>query len=490
MELLADKLDAMRLALKRKDSEAQEHKARIVELEERIAAFEARERERRRLEEREWLERQREREWERERDQEWERQEATVRALAHRTKQLAAANGELEEFARVVSHDLQAPLVAVGNYAGLLGRRYAAELDEDAKRFVGHVTKGVGRMQEMLGDLLSYCRVENWDTAAVPVALDDVLESVTDNLRFKIDRIGAEITCDALPLAMGIRSQLAHVFQNLIGNALKFRREEAPPRIHIGVAADRQSHAGEICLEFRDNGIGIPEKGLQRIFQVFRRLHPEDRYPGTGIGLAICKKIAERHGGRIWVESEEGVGSSFFLTLSEATSHDIATADSIPGSGPITALGGLSTDTIEHVPLRRSLRILHIEDNDAHAEFVHDLLYAGSDVSFEVYRCRSLGELAAHSQTREFDVVVTDLELPDSEAMGTIDEVRTRFPESPVIILSSHHSRAVADRAHDAGIRSYLLKPRLDKKVLIRAIRSAGGDAIEYTGDYRASDGA
>jgi signal transduction histidine kinase len=223
---------------------------------------------------------------------------------------LKRSNRELEQFAYVASHDLQEPLRMVSSYVQLLARRYKGRLDSDADDFITFAVDGANRMQALIRDLLAYSRVGTRGENFEPVDCDTVLDHTLANLQVAIEENGAKVTHGPLPTVLGDPSQLAQLFQNLIANALKFRGEDSP---HVHMAAEKQ--ANEWLFSVRDNGIGIEEQYGERIFEVFQRLHGRNKYPGTGIGLAICKKIVERHGGRIWVVSDPGGGSTFSFTL-------------------------------------------------------------------------------------------------------------------------------------------------------------------------------
>jgi PAS domain S-box-containing protein len=240
----------------------------------------------------------------------------TERKLAERVVQLkneelARSNQELEQFAYVASHDLQEPLRMVSNYTQLLARRYRDKLDTDANEFIDFAVDGAKRMQALIHDLLQLARVGTRGKEFRQVPAETIVRDALTNLAGSIEESGAEIVVEPLPALAVDASQLVHVFQNLIGNALKFRRKDAKPVVRISAKPEETAWRFFVA----DNGIGIEPKYFERIFQMFQRLHGRDQYEGTGIGLALCKKIVERHGGRIQVESQAGQGATFSFTI-------------------------------------------------------------------------------------------------------------------------------------------------------------------------------
>jgi PAS domain S-box-containing protein len=233
--------------------------------------------------------------------------------LKQRSHELARTNEELRQFASVASHDLQEPLRMVAGYTQLLARRYQGQLDEEADQFIGYAVDGVTRMQNLIEDLLSYSRIQTHGRAFEPVSALESLDWALTNLKCGIEEADAIVTQDELPVVQADPSQLGQLFQNLIANSMKFRGE-CRLRIHIGA----QRGTGEWVFSVRDNGIGLDPQYGSRIFEIFQRLHPQDEYEGTGIGLAICKRIVERHAGRIWVESMPGHGATVYFTFADA----------------------------------------------------------------------------------------------------------------------------------------------------------------------------
>jgi signal transduction histidine kinase len=230
--------------------------------------------------------------------------------LARKVDELARSNADLEQFAYVASHDLQEPLRMVTAYTQLLSEKYKGRLDEDADKFIGYASEGATRMQVLIQDLLAFSRIGRKEAAYTSVDCNAVIEEVRQTLTSAIQESGAVVTSANLPSVWADRTQMAQVFQNLIGNAIKFRGKEPPV---VTVQAEKTDQ--HWLFRVSDNGIGIALEYADNVFVVFQRLHARSEYPGNGIGLAICKKIVERYGGKIWVESQPGSGSIFKFTM-------------------------------------------------------------------------------------------------------------------------------------------------------------------------------
>jgi PAS domain S-box-containing protein len=226
--------------------------------------------------------------------------------------ELERSNRDLEQFAYIASHDLQEPLRLVASFVQLLGQRYRGRLDANADQFIGFAVDGAQRMQTLIQDLLAYSRVGREIRPFVPVDCGAIMAQAVQTLSLAIREQQAVVTCDPLPTVPGDPTQLGQLFQNLVANALKFRRAE-PPRVHVSAALTEDKKSWQFAV--RDNGIGIDAEFYERIFVIFQRLHGRSKYPGSGIGLSICKKIVELHGGRIWVDSVKDRGTIFYFTL-------------------------------------------------------------------------------------------------------------------------------------------------------------------------------
>jgi light-regulated signal transduction histidine kinase (bacteriophytochrome) len=233
--------------------------------------------------------------------------------LAETTARLERSNEELQRFATVASHDLREPLRVVSGFAELLARRHGEQLGADGNRFVEAITSGVERMDEMIADLLAYARAGRIDQPLEPVDANEVVADALSSLQRAIEDAGAAIEVEPLPMANGNAAALRQLFQNLIANAIKFVDDRAP---HVRIWAAEVPEGWRFTI--RDNGIGIESAEAERIFGMFTRLHGGDRYPGTGVGLAVCQRIVDVHGGRIWVEPAPGGGSQFMFTIARA----------------------------------------------------------------------------------------------------------------------------------------------------------------------------
>jgi light-regulated signal transduction histidine kinase (bacteriophytochrome) len=241
--------------------------------------------------------------------------------VADRTKELAVANQvlersniELQQFAYVASHDLQSPLRSICGFVQLLKMEYASKLDEQADDWIRRTIQATAQMQDLIRGVLAYSRVDSRSRPFKAIPFLDVFSDAVALLESSIRDAGGQVTCGELPVVMGDRSQFVQLMQNLIGNGLKYHGDKSP---HVHVSAERNEE--EWTFSVQDNGIGIDPKYYERIFEIFKRLHDQKEYPGTGIGLAVCRRVVNRHGGRIWVESEAGQGSAFHFTIPEGT---------------------------------------------------------------------------------------------------------------------------------------------------------------------------
>ncbi|KAF3886487.1 MULTISPECIES: sensor histidine kinase [Nostocales] len=260
-------------------------------------------------------------------------QQRTVE-LQKLNEELHSSNEQLVQFAYVASHDLQEPLRAVAGYSEMLRQEYQDCLDDSAKEYLVEIVDGGKRMQQLIQDLLAYSRVGTRTQELMPVDCNIVLKEVLKNLQVAIAEKDAMVIYDSLPTVMADKTQLLQLFQNLIGNAIKFCRQKQP-QVHI--SAVKQEN--DWLFSVRDNGIGIKPQYLERIFEIFRRLHTRREFTGTGIGLAICKKIVERHGGQIWAESEPGVGTTFYFNLEAVSANQVPTAGKQPTGMDSPAIG-------------------------------------------------------------------------------------------------------------------------------------------------------
>lgn len=251
-----------------------------------------------------------------------EQLEREIRQRAKAEAELRRSNLELESFAYVASHDLQEPLRVVGGYTRLLAKRYKGRLDSDADEFIAYAEDGVARMQGMISDLLELSRIGTGEIEKAPVYTEKVMEEVEATLAAPIESTGASIGYGSLPTVEGDAMQISRLFGNLVGNAIKFHRPGEPPKVDISA----RRGDGEWLFSIADNGIGIAPEDAEEVFEIFRRLNSSAEYEGTGIGLTVCRRIVERHGGRLWFESEPGEGAVFHFTLPAVEEEDATKA--------------------------------------------------------------------------------------------------------------------------------------------------------------------
>jgi signal transduction histidine kinase len=242
--------------------------------------------------------------------EEREKSEQELALAQSASRNLERSNTDLERFAFVASHDLQEPLRMVTSFSQLLARRYKGQLDSKADEYLEYIQTGTKRMAALIEDLLSYSQIVHSTEKGVPVDCSGVLHKVIESCRVIIEEDGAIVTRDPLPTVDGDEGQISQLFHNLLTNALKYRKREVAPEVHVSA----RRTANEWTFSFRDNGIGIAREHLEQIFVIFKRLHKKTEYPGTGIGLALCQRIVEGQAGRIWVESTPGAGSTFYFT--------------------------------------------------------------------------------------------------------------------------------------------------------------------------------
>lgn len=249
----------------------------------------------------------------------YEERSKLIQKLEEKAMDLTRSNEDLEHFASAAAHDLREPLIVIGGYIRRLHKKYRDVFDTDAIELVNTVTDGVSRMEKMINGLLSYARVETKGGELKWISGEKVIDSAISSIRISMEESNAVVTRDNIPDLIADEVQLSQIFQNLIGNAVKFRGKD-PPKIHVSAELKKD----EWVFAVQDNSIGIAPENFEKIFGIFKRVHSKTDYSGCGIGLALCKKIVERHGGRIWVESEVGKGSVFYFTIPDAKQPEIA----------------------------------------------------------------------------------------------------------------------------------------------------------------------
>jgi PAS domain S-box-containing protein len=373
-----------------------------------------------------------------------ERRQAEAR-LIESEQQLARSNQDLAQFAHIASHDLQEPLRMVSAYLTLLSDRYRGRLDDDADEFIGYAVNGAVRMQALIKGLLSYSRAGTDERVVTPVDCGLIAEQTLNALQESINERGAVVTFDPLPTVTGDSLQLGQLFQNLVANAIKFVPASADdiPRVHISARAEGSSRW---CFSVTDNGIGVDPASAARIFQPFTRLHSSSTYPGSGMGLAICQRIVERHGGRLWVEANEVHGSTFRFTL--------------PGA--------------DRPRIGRPLQILLAEDNAGDVRLIREALDDGVPTCVHVANngddaldyLRNCGD---GSGNPKLDLVILDVNLPRKNGL----EVLAAAPDVddiPFAVLSTSSANDDIRRAYELHARCFVTKP-FDPREFVDVVR-------------------
>ena len=412
---------------------------------------------------------------------------ATARAEELREryeKELARSNADLGQFATIAAHDLKSPLQVISGFAGLLEQTHGDVLDEKGAEFLAFILKGATRMNVLIDDLLAYARVGADRRPPVAVALDQVVEEVRAVLDAELAASGGSLVSDPLPVVAGDPAQFVHLLGDLVANGLKFVAPGVPPVIRV--SASRMVNAW--CIDVADNGIGIDAKHRTHIFGMFQRLHQND-YDGTGIGLAICKRIVEHRGGSIWVEENPQGGSRFRFTVPDDPG---ALPDSGPGErgpgdlalapGPDVFNAPPRPDAIQRdgfggvvawPPASASLDVLLVEDDDAHARLVQETLAGSPDGDYHLRRVSDLAGARAELQRHPADCILLDLFLPDGQGLESLSQLTTLDPLAPIVILTSMADEQLGLQAVHQGAQDFLVKGTVDAARLSRSLRHA-----------------
>ncbi len=419
-------------------------------------------------------------------------------------KELARSNAELAQFATVAAHDLKSPLQVISGFAGLLEQTQGELLDERGQEFLTFILRSATRMNVLIDDLLAYAKVGAERRLHVPVPLDRIVDEVVVSLEAELTASGASVEHEPLPVVTGDPTLFLHVIQNVVANGLKFVAAGTAPRIRV--SASRMVNAW--CVDVADNGIGIEVQHRGHIFGMFQRLHRND-YEGTGIGLAICKRIVEQRGGSIWVEENPGGGSRFRFTIPDELGVPRLETPAAAGRN-VPARG----EPVEDVPLdfspelppaasrsaasggsapSRIVDVLLVEDDDDHARLVEEILIgevaaagvhpvadAVADVEYRLRRVSDLAGARVELDRHRADCILLDLFLPDGQGLESLTNLTTLDPLAPIVILTSLAEEQLGLQAVHEGAQDYLVKGNVDRPRLSRALRHAiGRKALE-----------
>jgi diguanylate cyclase (GGDEF)-like protein len=375
--------------------------------------------------------------------------------LERANTELARSNQDLLDFTAVAAHDLKSPLQVIVGFADLLDRLDGEQLSEGGRQCVTAIIDGVQRMDTLIEDLLAYSRVDAASLASDPVDLEAAIGRCLVTLAPEIDRRGAEVIVDTLPTIVSDASLIERLLLNLLSNALKFIAPHTRPR--ISVWAERELDGWTVTIS--DNGIGIDADDRTTVFRMFERVHGEERYGGTGIGLAICHRIVERHGGRIWVDDNPGGGSRFHFTLPDVTArHEAPSAER---GRPAEEAAARHTD------------VLVVEDATADASSVASVLGEATGLHYEVRSAPSVTAALRDLHAQSADCVLLDLSLPDAKGLAAIARVHAVAPTTPIVVVTPADDDALARAALREGAQDQLTKGRFDADRLARSIRYA-----------------
>ena len=406
------------------------------------------------------------------------------RRVAERTRELRRSNEELRQFAYVASHDLQEPLRMVSSFVDLFLRRHGKGIGSDGEELLRYVVDGVQRMRQLINDLLAYARLERSPSTAGNVDFERALASALENLQVALEESGARVTHGPLPHVRGDEPQIVQLLQNLIGNSIKFRRPDAAPRINLQAAQE----GDDWTFTLEDNGIGIDPEHRERVFQVFQRLNPREQYPGTGIGLAICRKIVDQHLGRIWIGAARAPGAVFHFTLPKAEDLPPSEAPATETGSPQDAedehtAGSLDTGVLKSVSLPDSppVRVMVVDDDPAFRRLCGVALETEGIEHVAVGSSVEALKALDGEQAGSFDLILLDMELPGMKGWELLKVLRDRGRQVPVVLVSVLDGVEEKVRALDLGADDYIVKPcSFDELLLrlhavLRRIRSRAG---------------